>query len=106
MQEEYLLKKLRGILFFNILILSIMQKLSKEEMQKVMGGVYEPPQPPPNSGSWCSTTFNCSDGSKQTLTCDNSDAGCVGIDASSNTNGDGYGYCSENGTLTFSYCGV
>ncbi len=81
-----------------------MTELKVDEMKKIVGGVEAPPDP--GSGSWCSTTFNCSDGSSQTLTCPNAEAGCVGVDASSNPNGDGYGYCEQNGTIDFSQCGV
>jgi hypothetical protein len=84
-----------------------MQKLSKDEMKKVIGGIYAPPEPPPSSGgSWCSTTFNCSDGSKKTLTCEHAEAGCVGIDASSSDSGNGYGYCEENGTIYYGLCDI
>lgn len=72
-----------------------MKQLSKEQMKRVMGGVA--------AGAWCSTTFQCSDGTKRTLTCENATAGCVGID-DIGSEGDGYGYCEENGGIIMSSC--
>lgn len=67
-------------------------------MKNVMGGKLE------NSG-WCSTTFTCANGTTQTMTCENAQAGCVGVDAGdSGGSGNGYGYCQQNGVVTFSTC--
>jgi len=44
------------------------QKLSKEEMKKVIGGMM-------NGGGWCSATAYSSDGTTVTLVCENSQAG-------------------------------
>lgn len=74
-----------------------MKKLSKEQMKQVIGGVMAP------SGGWCSATVNCADGTTRTLVCENSQAGCVGIDADDGKNG--YAYCQEqDGSLTFNSC--
>lgn len=76
-----------------------MKDLSREEMKKLIGGVMAPPE-----GGWCSTTFNCSDGSKATLTCEHAEGGCYGSDADSSSSGEGYGYCQENGELIMNVC--
>jgi hypothetical protein len=75
------------------------KRMSKESLKEIMGG-----NVPIGGGGWCSATATCANGTKVTLVCEHAPNGCVGIDYTSSTSGNGYAYCQENGVLTINQC--
>ena len=73
--------------------------MERNQLKKIKGGDDQEILP---EGSWCRATANCSNGSTVSLTCEKAQAGCVGIDSSSNNNG--YAYCQQNGAFQSAHC--
>ncbi|HPA22830.1 MAG TPA: hypothetical protein PLU18_06250 [Ferruginibacter sp.] len=71
--------------------------LTVEDMKQIIGGNAP--------AGWCSGTAECRYGGTVTLTCPNSDAGCVASDyGAEGYTGNGSVYCSQNGVLTTNLC--
>lgn len=61
------------------------ESLTRQQLKNIMGGT--------TNKEWCSATANCSNGTSVTIVCEESTAGCVGIDGSES--GNGYVYCQH-----------